>query len=48
MQLGLYVGPEQLEQRLFPKLFPVYGICPSSWAALFGLSGEKVPSLAET
>jgi hypothetical protein len=43
IQLGLHVGPEQLEWGLPQKLLPVrgiYGICSSSWAALSGLSGR--------
>jgi hypothetical protein len=40
VQLGLRVGPEQLEQGLSQKLLPVCGICSSSWAALLGLSGR--------
>ena len=34
MQLGLHLGPEQVEQRLSVKLLPVYGIHCSRWAAL--------------
>lgn len=41
MQLGLYVGPEQLGRgRLSQKLLPICGICYSSWAELFGLCGK--------
>ena len=39
-QLGLHVGPEQLEWGLSQKLLPVCGICSSSWAAFSGLSGR--------
>ena len=43
MQLGLHVGPEQLEQGLSQKLLPVHRIC-----LLAGLPlGEDVPNLAE-
>ena len=48
VQLGLHVGPKQLERGLPPKLLPVYGICSSSWAALSASVGEDVPSLAVT
>ena len=34
VQLGLHVGPKQLEQKLSQKLFSVCGICSSSWIAL--------------
>ena len=40
VQLGLHVGPEQLEQGLSQKLLPVCGICSTSWAALSGLRGR--------
>ena len=43
VQLGLHVGPKQLEQGLSQKLLPIRGICSSSsssWAALSGLSGR--------
>ena len=40
VQLGLHVGPEQLEQGISQKLLPVCGICSSSWTALSGLSGR--------
>ena len=36
VQLGLHVGPKQLEQGLFQKLLPLFEIC-FSWA-VFGLS----------
>jgi len=42
VQLGLYVGPTQLEQGLFQKLLPGHGICSSSWGALSGLSGKRM------
>jgi hypothetical protein len=47
VQLGLHVGPEQLEQGLSQKLLPVCGICSSSWAPLSGLSGEDAPRLTD-
>jgi hypothetical protein len=40
VQLGLYVGPEQMEQGLSQNLLPVDGICSFSWAVLSGLSGR--------
>ena len=40
MQLGLHVGPEQLEQGLSQKLLPAHGICSSRQAVLSGLSGQ--------
>ena len=40
VQLGLHVGPEQLEEGLSQELLPVCEICSSSWAALSGLSAE--------
>jgi hypothetical protein len=39
VQLGLHVGPEQLEQGLSLKLFPVCGMDSSIWDALCGLCG---------
>ena len=43
VQLGLHVGPEQLELGLSQKLLPVHRIC-----LLAGLPlGEDVPNLAE-
>ena len=42
VQLGLHLGPEQLERGLSSKLLPVHGICSYSWAALSGLSGRNV------
>jgi hypothetical protein len=36
IQLGLHVGPEQLELGLSQKLLPVYGICSYSGAVLSG------------
>jgi hypothetical protein len=41
VQLCLHVYLQQLECGLFQKLLPVYEICSSSWAALFGLSGKE-------
>jgi hypothetical protein len=41
VQLGLHVGPEQLEWELSEKLLPVHGICSTRWAALSGLSGRR-------
>jgi hypothetical protein len=40
VQLGLHVGPEQLERELSSKQLAVCGICSSSWAVLSGLSGR--------
>ena len=40
MQLGLRVGPKQLQWEPSQKLLPVRGICSSSSAALSGLSGR--------
>jgi hypothetical protein len=40
VQLGIHVGPKQLEQGLSQKLLPACGICSSSQAALFDLSGK--------
>jgi hypothetical protein len=37
VQLGLHVGPKQLEQGLSYKLLPVCGVHSSNWAALFSL-----------
>jgi hypothetical protein len=34
VQVGLHVGPEQLEWKLLLKLMPISGICPSRWTAL--------------
>ena len=42
MQLGLYVGPQILEQGLSQKLLSVRGICSSSWAAFSGLSDRGI------
>jgi hypothetical protein len=42
VQLGLHVGPKQLEGGLFLKLLPVYGTCSSSGTALFGLNGRSI------
>jgi hypothetical protein len=39
-QVGLHVGPEQLEQGLCQKLLPVHRICSFSWTAFSGLSGR--------
>ena len=36
------MGPEQLEQELPQKLFPVCRICSSRWAALSGFSGREM------
>lgn len=36
------MGPEQLEQGLSQKLWPLCGICSSSWSALSVLSGKGV------
>jgi hypothetical protein len=41
VQLGLYVGPEKLEQGLSQKLLPVCEMCSCSWADLSGLSGRE-------
>jgi hypothetical protein len=41
VQLGLYLGPEQLELGLSQKLLPGCEICSTSWAALSGLSGRE-------
>jgi hypothetical protein len=40
VQIGLHVGPQQLEWWLSQKVLPARGICSSSWAALSGLSGR--------
>ena len=40
VQLGLHVGPEQLEWELSQKLLSVHGICSTSWVALSELSGR--------
>ena len=40
VQCGLYEGLEQLDQGLSQMLLLVNGICSSSWAALFSLSGR--------
>jgi hypothetical protein len=37
VQLGLHVGPEQLELGLSQKLLPLSGVFSSSWTALSGL-----------
>ena len=42
VQLGLHVGPEQLEQGLSQKLLPVHAISSSSWAALSDLSSRDL------
>lgn len=39
VQLGLHVGPEQLEWGLFQRLLPTCGMCSTSWAALSGFCG---------
>jgi hypothetical protein len=41
VQLGLHVGPEQLEQGLSQKLLAVCRIYSSRWTALSGLSGTR-------
>ena len=46
VQLGLHVGPKQLEWGLPQKLSHVHGTWSTSWAALSGLN--TVPSLTET
>lgn len=38
VQVGLHVGPKQMEWRQSKKLLPVCGICYSSCSALYGLS----------
>ena len=50
VQLGLHVGPEQLEQGLSQKLLPAHAVCSSSWATLSGLSGMGIrgAGLSET
>jgi hypothetical protein len=48
VQLGLHVGPEQLEQGLFLKLMPVCWIYSSTWAAWSGIVAEDVLSLTKT
>ena len=40
VKLGLYMGPEGLEQDLSQKLLPVCEICSSSWVAFSGLGGR--------
>jgi hypothetical protein len=40
VQLGLHVGPEQVEWGLSQKLLSVSGIYSSSWAALSDLNGR--------
>jgi hypothetical protein len=40
VQLGLHVGPEQLECGIYQKLLSIHGICSSSWDALSGLNGR--------
>jgi hypothetical protein len=45
MQLGLHVGPEQLEWRLSQKLLPVCRIYSSSWIAYLASMGDKCLAL---
>ena len=41
MQLGLHVGPEQLEwTELSQKLLHIGGIWSSDWVSLYGLNGK--------
>ena len=47
VQLGLHVGPEQLEQGLFQKLVAVNGICSTSWLPCLSSVGEESPRVAE-
>ena len=49
MQLGLHVGPKQLEPepRLSPKVLPVGYVLLARLHCLASV-GEEVPSLAET
>ena len=45
VQLGLHVGPKQLEQGLSQKLLPVHVICSSSWLPCLPSVGQEMPSL---
>ena len=48
MQLGLLVGPEQLEQGLSLNPFPVYGYVPITGLPYLASVGEDALSLTET
>ena len=48
MQLGLHVGPEQLEQGLSQKLLPYVGYVLLAGLPCLASVGEEVPSIKET
>ena len=47
MQFDLYVGPEELEEILYPKLLPECGRVPQAGLPCLVSVGEEAPSLAE-